>query len=141
MDTPNICHQGTIKEIKNDTLFVEIERRAACASCHAKSVCTPFAQKDEVISIPVNNPDTFQVGENVQLKLKQSLGTKAVVIAYLCPFLVLALGLFVTYYFTKNELLSVGVAFVATTFYYLFIKSMDNKLKKHFTFLVNKINE
>jgi sigma-E factor negative regulatory protein RseC len=97
-----------------------------------------FDKKDEMVSISVNNPEIYQVGESVELKLKQSLGTKAVVIAYLCPFIVMAFGLFVTYYLTKNELLSVGVAFAATILYYLFIKSIDKKLKKQFRFTINK---
>ena len=141
MDSADICQKGTIKKIQDNTLFVEVERRAACAACHAKNVCNPFNKKDEMISIQVNNPDFFQVEENVQLILKQSMGTKAVVIAYLLPFLALALGLFVTFYFTKNELLSIGVAFAVTSLYYLFIKRLDHKLKKHFTFLVNKFNK
>ena len=141
MNGSSICHQGIVKEIKNNTLFVEIERRAACASCHAKSVCISFEKKDEMLSVNVNNPEAFQLDEAVQVVLKKSMGAKAVVIAYLCPFLVLSLGLFITHYFTKNELLSVCVTFVATTLYFLFIKTMDNKLKKHFSFSINKISK
>jgi len=141
MNEPLICHQGTVKEITDNTLFVKIERSSACATCHAKTVCLSSEKKNEVITIPYVNSDAFQVGEQVHLYLKQSLGAKAVVIAYLFPFLALILGLFVTYYFTKNELLSIGVAFAATTLYFLGIKKMDHKLKKQFTFFVTKIEE
>ena len=137
----NICHQGTVKEIKNNMLFIEIERHAACAGCHAKNSCTSFNKKEEIITISTNESGRFQVGEFVQVGLRKSTGAKAVVIAYLFPFLVLALGLFGTYYITKNELLSVCIAFVGTTLYYLLIKRIDSKLKQHFTFSVNKINE
>jgi len=141
MDTPNICHQGTIKEITGNTLFVEIERSAACATCQAKSACLAPNKRDEIIPVPTNEPNAFQVGEVVRVNLKKSMGAKAIVIAYLCPFLVLTIGLFATYYFTKNELLSIGVAFGATALYFLFIKKIDNRLKKHFTFSASKINE
>ena len=140
MDYSSICHQGTIKEIKDNVLFVEIERSAACAACHAKGACLASQRKEEIIPIPTNEPNEFQVGELVQVNLKKSMGAKAVIIAYLCPFLVLTLWLFGTYYFTKNELLSIGVAFVATALYFLFIKKIDSKLKKHFTFFVSKID-
>jgi len=139
MNHSGICQQGTIKEIKDNVLFVEIERSAACAACHAKGACLASQRKDEIIPIPTNEPNEFQVGELVQVNLKKSMGAKAVIIAYLCPFFVLILGLFGSYYFTKNELLSIGIAFVATTLYFLFIKKMDNKLKKQFTFFVSKI--
>ena len=141
MSETAICHQGIVKEITNNVLFVEIERRSACASCHAKGVCGSFDKKEEVIAIPTHEPEAYQVGEQVQVNLEKSLGAKAVVLAYFCPFLALALGLFVTYYFTRNELLSIGVSFAATTIYFLFIKKIDNKLKRHFSFVVSKISQ
>ncbi|MCL2290363.1 MAG: SoxR reducing system RseC family protein [Bacteroidetes bacterium] len=137
----NICHKGTVKEIAGNTLFVEIERSAACATCQAKSACLTSNKRDEIIPVPTHEPDAFHVGEAVNIHLKKSMGAKAIVIAYLCPFLMLTVGLFVTYYFTKNELLSIGVAFGATTLYFLFIKKIENRLRKHFTFSVSKINE
>ena len=140
MNAPTLCHQGIVKEITGNTLFVKIERRSACAACHAKGVCLSSDKKDEVISVTTNEHEQFQVNETVQLTLKKSLGAKAVVLAYLCPFLALVLGLFVTYYFTKNELLSVGVAFVMTILYFLFIKKIDSRLKKQFSFVVSKIS-
>jgi len=141
MSVSDICHQGTVKEIKEKVLYVEIERHTACAACHAQSVCLTFSKKDEIIPVPTNEPENFKVGERVHVNLKQSLGTKAVVIAYLFPFLVLAIGLFVTYYFTKNELLSIVVSFSATALYFFMIKKMDKRLKKEFSFFANKINE
>ena len=141
METSNICHQGTVREIKGALLFVEVERSAACASCHAKGACLASQRKDEIVPVYTDEPETFQIGEIVQVSLKRSLGAKAVVIAYLFPFLVLALGLFLTYYLTKNELLSIGVSFGATALYFLFIKKMDNKFKKQFSFFVSKISE
>lgn len=141
MNKSEIEHRGTVKERVGNTLFVEIERHTACAACHAKGVCSAFDKQDEIIAVTTNEPDSFQVGEVVQLTLKKSLGTKAVVIGYLCPFLVLTLGLFVTYYLSKNELLSIVIAFAATTLYYIILKKLDNRLKKVFSFFVSKINE
>ena len=141
MNDPTLCHQGTITEITGNTLFVEIERRSACASCHAKSVCLSADKKDEVITVNTNEPEIYNVGEKVQVNLKKSLGAKALVLAYLCPFLALVLGLFVTYYLTKNELLSIGVGFAVTALYFLFIKKIDNKLQKKFSFIVSKIDK
>jgi sigma-E factor negative regulatory protein RseC len=141
MDTSSICHKGIVKKISGNRLFVEIERHTACSGCHAKGACSAFNKRDEVIPISVAEPNLFKVGEIVQLSIKRSLGAKAVVIAYLCPFLVLITGLFLTYYFTKNELLSVGVAFGATVLYYLFIKKIDSRLQKQFSFFVSKIHE
>jgi sigma-E factor negative regulatory protein RseC len=141
MNETNICHQGIVKEIAENTLFVQIERHNACTGCHAKNVCSTFGQKDEIIQVFTQNPETFQQGETVRVSMQQSLGLKAIVIAYLCPFFVLVTCLFLTYYLTNNELLSVIVALVSTVLYYLIIKKIENRLKKRFFFFVNKINE
>jgi sigma-E factor negative regulatory protein RseC len=141
MNEPTICHQGVVKEITGNMLYVAIERKTACSACHARNVCFAFDKKDEVITIPTYTPEIYQVGEHIQVSLQKSLGAKAVVIAYLCPFFALILGLFITYYFTKNELLSIGIAFVVTVLYFIFLKRMNNKINKHFTFEVNKIKE
>ncbi|MCL2168231.1 MAG: SoxR reducing system RseC family protein [Lentimicrobiaceae bacterium] len=139
MNEPLICHQGIVKKITDSTLFVEIERSSACAACHAKNICISSEKKDEIIPVSVSNPNEFTIGELVQVNMKKSLSTKAVMIAYLFPFIALVAGLFITYYFTKNELLSIGVAFAATALYFLFIKKIDKKLTKQFSFFVSKI--
>ena len=72
--------------------------------------------------------------------MKQTLGMKAVVIAYLFPFIVLALGLFVTYALTKQELISVGVSFGLTAIYYFIISKLKDKFEKEFVFTVKKID-
>jgi len=141
MSTRNICHKGTINKMLDNILYVEIERHTACAACHAKNICLSFSKKEAIIPVATNEPEKFQVGEVVQLTMKQSMGSKAVVIAYLFPFLVLALGLLVTYYFTKNELLSIGVSFAATILYFLLIKKIDKRLQKQFSFVANKMEE
>jgi len=141
MKSSNICQQGTIKNILGNTLFVEIKRHAACSGCQAKSFCPSSEKKEEIFPVPTKEPQLFQIGEEVQLTLKKSLGNKAVIIAYLFPFIVLTTGLFITYHFTKNDLISIGIAFVATTLYYLFLKKIDKKIEKHFSFSVNKIKE
>jgi sigma-E factor negative regulatory protein RseC len=136
----DLSHQGIIKKITGNTLYVEVERRAACAACNAKDFCMPSEKRDELIQITTDTPNAFQVGETIQVILKQSSGAKAVVFAYLFPFLALASGLFITYYFTKNELLSIGIAFTVTILYFLFIKKIDKKIKKQFTFTVKSQN-
>ncbi len=134
-----VCSQAVIKEVGDSYVVAEIVIESACAACHAKSACGVSDRKQEKIKVPVENPEDFKVGEFVSVEMKQSLGMKAVVIAYLFPFIVLVLGLFVTYGITKNELLSIGVCFGSVALYYLIITKLKDKFEKEFVFSIKKM--
>ena len=118
-----VCSQAVVKEVQDTYIIAEIVIQSACAACHAKGACGVSERKQEKLKIDLPNPEIFTVGEVVSIEMKQTLGMKAVVIAYLFPFIVLALGLFVTYALTKQELVSVGVSFGLTAIYYFIIIS------------------
>ncbi|HNX21411.1 MAG TPA: SoxR reducing system RseC family protein [Bacteroidales bacterium] len=135
-----VCSQAVVKEVQDTYIIAEIVIQSACAACHAKGACGVSERKQEKLKIDLPNPEIFTVGEVVSIEMKQTLGMKAVVIAYLFPFIVLALGLFVTYALTKQELVSVGVSFGLTAIYYFIISKLKDKFEKEFVFTVKKID-
>ena len=139
-DPNQVCSQAVVKEVQDTYIIAEIVIQSACAACHAKGACGVSERKQEKLKIDLPNPEIFTVGEVVSIEMKQTLGMKAVVIAYLFPFIVLALGLFVTYALTKQELVSVGVSFGLTAIYYFIISKLKDKFEKEFVFTVKKID-
>ncbi len=139
-DHNQVCSQAVVKEVQDTYIIAEIVVQSACAACHAKGACGVSERKQEKLKIDLPNPEIFTVGEVVSVEMKQTLGMKAVVIAYLFPFIVLALGLFVTYALTKQELISVGVSFGLTAIYYFIISKLKDKFEKEFVFTVKKID-
>lgn len=139
-DHNQVCSQAVVKEVQDTYIIAEIVVQSACAACHAKGACGVSERKQEKLKIDLPNPGIFTVGEVVSVEMKQNLGMKAVVIAYLFPFIVLALGLFVTYALTKQELISVGVSFGLTAIYYFIISKLKDKFEKEFVFTVKKID-
>ena len=139
-DHNQVCSQAVVKEVQDTYIIAEIVVQSACAACHAKGACGVSERKQEKLKIDLPNPEIFAVGEVVSVEMKQNLGMKAVVIAYLFPFIVLALGLFVTYALTKQELISVGVSFGLTAIYYFIISKLKDKFEKEFVFTVKKID-
>ena len=139
-DHNQVCSQAVVKEVQDSYIIAEIVVQSACAACHAKGACGVSERKQEKLKIDLPNPEIFTVGEVVSVEMKQTLGMKAVVIAYLFPFIVLALGLFVTYALTKQELISVGVSFGLTAIYYFIISKLKDKFEKEFVFTVKKID-
>ena len=139
-DHNQVCSQAVVKEVQDTYIIAEIVIQSACAACHAKGACGVSERKQEKLKIDLPNPEIFTVGEIVSVEMKQTLGMKAVIIAYLLPFVVLASGLFVTYALTKQELISVGVAFGLTAIYYFIISKLKDKFEKEFVFTVKKID-
>jgi sigma-E factor negative regulatory protein RseC len=139
-DHNQVCSQAVVKEVQDTYIIAEIVIQSACAACHAKGACGVSERKQEKLKIDLPHPENFTVGEVVSVEMKQNLGMKAVVIAYLFPFIILAAGLFVTYALTKHELLSVGVSFGLTAIYYFIISKLKDKFEKEFVFTVKKID-
>lgn len=139
MTENTICKEGIVRAIHGDQIEVEITISSACSECHAKSICIPSDHKRETVLAQRLYNEHFEVGDKVQLVLKGSAGGKAVVLAYLLPFLVLMVALFGTYAITKSELAGVIVSVVFVVIYYIILKTQNKKIEQNFQFFVKRM--
>ena len=138
MTEDTICKEGIVRAIHGDQIEVEITISSACSECHAKSICIPSDHKRETVLAQSLYSEHFESGEKVQLVLKGSAGNKAVVLAYLLPFVVLMITLFGTYAITKSELAGVIVSVFFVVIYYIILKTQNKKIEQQFHFFVKK---
>lgn len=136
-----ICKEGIVRAVNGDNIEVEIIVSSACSECHAKSICIPTDHRRETVTAQSLYGEQFEHGEKVQLVLKGSAGTKAVVLAYLLPFVVLMVTLFGTYAITKNELAGVIVSIAFVVIYYIILKTQNKKIEQKFQFFVKRMPE
>lgn len=136
-----LCHQGIIKSIDKDKIVVTFVRNSACSACHSKNSCMMTDSKEEEITITDANSALYQVGELINITMEKSLGGRAIIIAYLLPFIVLVGGLLITFFTTQREILSILVAFAAMTIYYIAIKLLKNRWEGAFQFKISKVEE
>jgi sigma-E factor negative regulatory protein RseC len=134
-----ICKEGIVRAVRGEDIDVEITVSSACSECHAKSICIPSDQRQEFVTAQALYGETFQIGERVHLVLKQKAGWKAILIAYLIPFLVLIAALFGSYAIFRNELASVIASLLFLVAYYFLLKHFRHKIDKQFTFFVTKL--
>lgn len=129
-----IRHKGVINNIDEQFNYVSIVAQSACASCHVKSACNVSDMNEEIIKIPRTNTDDYKTGQNVNVKMKKSLGTKAVMLGYFFPFLLVLISLIVLINFVSSEgiagLISIGLLVPYYTILYFF----RNRLNKTFVF-------
>ncbi len=137
MAADEVSHDGIVKRIEGDKVFVSIIAKAACLSCQMNNSCSTSELSEKLIEI--NRYDVnFTVGENVSVALKETSGVKALMIGYMIPFVLMIATLILVSEFTENEIIiglsSLGI--LAPYYFSLFV--LQDFLKKQFSFFVHK---
>ena len=86
-----IEHEGRIVSISPDAYNVLIESRSACATCHAKGLCSAseMEKKEIIVKRGTGQTDEFKIGERVIVGLEEGLGLRAAWIVYAPPIVIL----------------------------------------------------
>lgn len=133
-----IEHTGTVVDISENILSIEICKQSACSGCHAKSVCMSSDQALKVIQVSGNGED-YEIGETVNVFLSTALGMNAVFISYILPLLILVFLLLSLPIIVINELLIGLISIGFLGIYYLLVYLFRDRLAKKFVFSVEKI--
>jgi sigma-E factor negative regulatory protein RseC len=131
-----IVHSGKVIEMTPDFTSVEITVSSACASCHAKSLCGMSEEQDKVIMLPTDPYATYNVGDEVQVCTKMSMGLKAAWISYVIPLAVLMALILILTSVGVNEFISAGAAIAGVGLYYFIIWLLRDKLNNEFVFYI-----
>ncbi|MGQ1784737.1 MULTISPECIES: SoxR reducing system RseC family protein [unclassified Saccharicrinis] len=132
-------HTGYVEEVNSGQVKVRIISESACASCHAKGACTASDMKEKIIDVNTYGVGNLAVGQQVVIKGQKSLGLKASLIAYIFPFILVFITLFVVYGITKNEGIAGIASLVVLVPYFIGVKMYTPKLEKTFVFTIKKI--
>ncbi|MDR0418883.1 MAG: SoxR reducing system RseC family protein [Prevotellaceae bacterium] len=135
-----VSHLGKVADLTPEGILVAIVSESACASCHAKGACSMFDMKEKNILIPPGF-QTFEIGETVNVLLRQSLGMKAVMYAYMIPLVVLVLSLVILISFEVSDLYAGLLSLGITTAYYIVLYFFRDKLDKQFSFELEKVQQ
>ena len=131
-----ITHTGKRIEMTPDFTTVEITVSSACASCHAKSLCGMSEEEDKVIMLPTDPYASYNVGDEVVVCTKMSMGLKAAWISYVIPLAVLMALILTLTSFGVNEFISAASAVGGVGLYYFIIWLFRERLSKEFVFYI-----
>ncbi len=132
-----IQHRGIVKNIENNTVFVRIEQESACSSCHARSACLASDKKEKIIAV-TDRSGMFKPGEEVIISVKSSLGMRAVVIAFVIPFIIIVTAVLIGSKISGSEDIG-GLAGLFFLFpYYIILYILRDKINKKFIFTASK---
>lgn len=137
-----IIHQGTVAEIYGDSMRVRITQRAACSECKVSAHCHISEQKEKMVDVNhVMDIGQYHVGETVKLTFAEQTGMRAVMMAFVIPFLILVAAVFVSSRFTDSEPVMAITGLLFLLPYYIILYLLRDRLKEKFTFHVQKLDE
>ena len=137
----NIKHLGIVESIDGSHVRVKILQSSACSSCSAKSHCNVSETKEKIIDIhDKDSADCCSVGQQVMVCGTTSMGMKAVLLAFVLPFLILLFALFLSMELTNDEAASALVSLCTLIPYYIIIYLLRNKISRTFSFTLETIN-
>ena len=136
----SVSHKGTIVEISEGNIRVEIINKSMCAACHAKGFCSAGDTKEKIIDVAYFNNGEYQLGDEVEVTMKRSMGFKAVWISYVIPLAILLIFLLTLQGLGFAELHAGLAAAVAVCVYYFVVYLFRDKIADKFVFTIAKNN-
>lgn len=132
-----IRHTGKILEITPDFTTVQIVVSSACSACHARAMCGMSEDEEKVIMVPTDPYSGHDVGDEVQVLTKMSMGLKAVWISYVIPLAVLMILILSLHSVIGNDLLTGLSAIGGVALYYFCVWLFRERLQNEFVFYID----
>ncbi|MBQ6244763.1 MAG: SoxR reducing system RseC family protein [Bacteroidales bacterium] len=129
-----ISHRGRIISVTPEVTTVQIVSESACAACHAKGMCSLGDASLKEIELPTRGWDNYQVGDEVSVVLRASMGHKAVWLAYVIPLVVMVAALLGTLAAGGSELLAGGLAIGAVALWFGVVWLLRDRLRNEYIF-------
>lgn len=119
---------------------VRIVQTSACASCSVKGHCSSADTKEKLIDITDADAVSYQPGDQVWVIGELSMGAMAVLYAFIFPFLVLIVSLFLFMVIWNDELRSALCSLALLIPYYYILWLNKSRLGKKFSFSIQPMN-
>lgn len=136
--TNTINHQGVVENIEGSHLRVRIIQTSACVSCSVKGHCSSADSKEKLIDI-IDSSHSYEVGEQVMIVGALSMGVKAVVLAFVAPFVLLVVSLFLFMALLNDDLYASLLSLLLLVPYYGILWMNKTRLKQQFSFTIKPI--
>ena len=135
-----IRHQGIVENISGSHLQVRIVQTSACASWSVKGHCTSAETKEKLVDVYDVDAASYRPGDRVWVAGRLSMGAMAILLAFILPFLVLIVSLFVLMAVRNDELFAALGSLALLIPYYYILWLNKARIGKKFSFSVLPMN-
>ena len=133
-----IRHEGIVMRIEGDRAHISIVQTSACSACKARSMCmSSESQQKEVDAIML---EPMEAGDRVEVEVRERLAWKAILLAYILPFVVMMAVIAILDYATDwSEAIIGTLSLCAIALYYIGLSVFKHRLQKQFTFSARRV--
>jgi sigma-E factor negative regulatory protein RseC len=131
-----VIHTGIVRSIDNNGIKVSIVVLSGCEGCQIKEACNMSEQTEKEIEIECE-PHFYRIGQEIEIKLKESQGFHILFFGYIFPFSLL-IGIMAFISSLAYSETSIGlISFGSLIPYYLLLFVFRKKIKKRFSYIIN----
>lgn len=132
-----IKHQGIVENIDGSHLKVRIVQTSACAACSARGHCSSADAKEKLIDVTdATFASSCKPGDHVWVVGELSMGRIAVLLAFILPFFLVVVSLFIFMAVWKDELQAALCALLLLIPYYYILWLNRKRIGRRFSFSV-----
>ena len=133
-----IRHEGIVLSINGEKAHVQIVQTSACSACKARSMCMSAESQSKEMDAIMLEP--MKIGDKVEVEVRERLAWKAVLLAYILPFIVMLAIIAILDFATDWSEAVVGtLSLCGIALYYIGLSVFRNRLQKQFFFTARKI--
>jgi sigma-E factor negative regulatory protein RseC len=134
-----IRHTGIVVSADGETALVQIVQTSACSACKARSMCVS-SESRELSDVKCQISEPMQAGDRVEVEVRERLAWKAVLIAYIMPFVVMMAVLAGLNVLTEwSEAVVGSLSLCSIALYYIGLSFFKDRLQKQFSFTARKL--
>lgn len=130
-----ISHAGVIESIAEGCVKVRILQTSACASCKVAAHCNASESKIKVVDVcGVANVSSLSVGQSVVVSTSRDVASRALLLGFGLPFLLLVAVLMIVLWITGNEGVAALSAIGSLVPYYLVLWLLRDRISRQVRF-------
>lgn len=136
MSKGSVSHKGKVIKMTPQVTTVAILQHSACGECHAAGLCGMADLAEKTVDVPADPYAAYNVGDEVEVLLKASMGMKAVWLAYCIPLVILLAIILGLLALGVGEVVTGVAGLAAIGLYYLGLWLLRDKLQNEYIFTI-----
>ena len=133
-----IRHEGIVERIDGEMAHIRIVQTSACSACKARNMCMSAESQEKEMDAVMLEP--MQPGDQVEILVRERLAWKAVLLAYILPFVVMVALIAILDILTPWSEAIVGtISLCGIALYYIGLSVFKHRLQTQFSFTARKI--
>lgn len=129
-----ISHPGIVESVSDGCVKVRILQASACGACKVAGHCHAAESKEKIVEVCCCNTDAYSTGQEVTVSTSGVVASRALLLGFGIPFLVLVGVLVMVLLMTDNEGLSALCGLAALVPYYGILYLCRDRISRQLMF-------